>query len=228
MATKRQTRTNRQNARHSSGPKTDEGLAVASMNAIKHGLTARTALLSAEDEESFTALRAALLEDLAPRGALEAMLAENVINAGWQLRRADGVESTVLDHGLAKAAAARNGREQAELAAAIRRKTLGLTDTATRHPAEAELATLLNDENNAEAQAFARLADQEAALELVFACLEAQPGYAFMGDAAGPDALGKLSRYQTAAQRRFHGALSEYRRARPPAEVIRRAGETCD
>ena len=40
---------NRANAQHSTGPCTDEGKAISSMNAVKTGLTGRTVLLTADD-----------------------------------------------------------------------------------------------------------------------------------------------------------------------------------
>jgi hypothetical protein len=45
----------------------------------------------------FRALEAALLEELAPVGALQAVLAQRVVSAAWRLLRADRMEAEVLE-----------------------------------------------------------------------------------------------------------------------------------
>jgi len=59
MATKRQIAANRRNARHSTGPKTLQGKA-ASMNALRHGLRARTMVVPGEHQEDFDQIHAGL------------------------------------------------------------------------------------------------------------------------------------------------------------------------
>jgi protein subunit release factor B len=46
MSTKAQTKANQQNAQKSTGPKTAEGKAVVSQNAVKHGLFAAEAVIT--------------------------------------------------------------------------------------------------------------------------------------------------------------------------------------
>ena len=60
MATKRQIAANRRNARHSTGPKTLQGKATASMNALRHGLRARTMVVPGEHQEDFDQIHAGL------------------------------------------------------------------------------------------------------------------------------------------------------------------------
>jgi hypothetical protein len=80
----------RRNGARSRGPKTAVGKARSSRNALKHGLCARKLLvLPEEDASQFQALEAALLEELAPVGALQAVLAQRVVSAAWRLMRAD-------------------------------------------------------------------------------------------------------------------------------------------
>ena len=53
MATRRQIKAFRKNAKHSTGPRTPEGKARSSQNARKHGLFARDTLLPDENPEEF-------------------------------------------------------------------------------------------------------------------------------------------------------------------------------
>jgi len=62
---------NRRNALKSTGPRTKEGKARASMNALKHGLRASSlAVPYLEDPEDWVAHRRLVLQDLAPAGYL--------------------------------------------------------------------------------------------------------------------------------------------------------------
>jgi hypothetical protein len=87
----------RRNGAMSRGPRTPEGKARSAQNALKHGLRAqRFVLLADEDGAGFRALEAALLADLAPAGALQAVLAQRVAVAAWRLARADRIEAELL------------------------------------------------------------------------------------------------------------------------------------
>jgi hypothetical protein len=44
---------NRANSQHSTGPRTDAGKQRSSLNAIRHGLTARTALLASDGQAAY-------------------------------------------------------------------------------------------------------------------------------------------------------------------------------
>jgi hypothetical protein len=83
----------RQNGARSRGPRTPEGKARAAQNALKHGLRAQKYLvLPDEDGAEFAALEAAMIEELAPVGALQAVLTRRVAVAAWRLARADRLE----------------------------------------------------------------------------------------------------------------------------------------
>ena len=87
----------RRNGARSRGPKTPEGKARASQNALKHGLrAAKHVVLPAEDPAAFAALEAALLEDLAPEGAIQTVLARQIVSAVWRLARVDRMEVELL------------------------------------------------------------------------------------------------------------------------------------
>jgi hypothetical protein len=53
MATEAQINANRANARKSTGPRTPEGKAVVSQNAVTHGFLARETVIHGEDQSQF-------------------------------------------------------------------------------------------------------------------------------------------------------------------------------
>jgi hypothetical protein len=74
MATQKQIKANWQNAQKSTGPKTDEGKAVVSQNAVKHGLFAES-VIKGENEADFGAFHDKMLDELVPVGTVEILLA---------------------------------------------------------------------------------------------------------------------------------------------------------
>jgi hypothetical protein len=83
----------RRNGAKSRGPKTPEGKARSAQNALKHGLRAQKhMLLPGESAAEYQRLEAALLEELAPEGALQAVLARRVVAAAWRLERVERIE----------------------------------------------------------------------------------------------------------------------------------------
>ena len=87
---------NRRNAQHSTGPTSDEGKAVASRNALKHGMYASNPLLPTEDAAEFEAFRNGLIQELRPRGPMEALLVDRIICNGWRIRRIGEIENWVI------------------------------------------------------------------------------------------------------------------------------------
>jgi hypothetical protein len=81
----------------STGPRTDAGKAVSSMNSLKHGLTAKTVVLPGENKADFDALHQQLLDEHAPVGALETELVAEIAACLWRLQRARRYESKVLE-----------------------------------------------------------------------------------------------------------------------------------
>jgi hypothetical protein len=96
MATDKQIKANRQNAQKSTGPRTAEGKAAVSKNAIKHGLFTDS-LIGGENEADYKVFHDEMLADLAPVGAVETMLTERVISLWWRLRRAERMQNQALD-----------------------------------------------------------------------------------------------------------------------------------
>ena len=82
-----QQKANRENASHSTGPRTAAGKAVVSRNAVRHGILSQRLVLDDEDPGEFESLVAALVSSLRPVGALEATLVEKAAIALWRQRR---------------------------------------------------------------------------------------------------------------------------------------------
>jgi hypothetical protein len=97
MASDKQIRANRRNARESTGPKTPEGKANVSLNALKHGLLSQQTLLPNEDEASLLQLSERLHSQLQPVGELESLLVERIVAATWRLRRVLAVETGIYE-----------------------------------------------------------------------------------------------------------------------------------
>jgi hypothetical protein len=87
----------RENGARSRGPKTPEGIARASANAIKHGLTSTKIVLATESEADFLKLRENYLLQFAPRNQVEADLVDQLIAARWRLERIRNIEASLLD-----------------------------------------------------------------------------------------------------------------------------------
>ena len=100
MATRKQIRANRRNARKSTGPRSEAGKAASSANALSHGLTAtRTVVLPEEEPEEFERLRQGVVADLAPAGALQEALAQRIAALLWRLDRVARLEAELFAHG---------------------------------------------------------------------------------------------------------------------------------
>jgi hypothetical protein len=93
MASDRQIKANRENARRSTGPATPEGKAKASLNALRHGLFARGVVLPHEDRDEFLEILAALEAAEQPQGPIEAFLIRQLASAQWRLQRFTRIET---------------------------------------------------------------------------------------------------------------------------------------
>ena len=83
---------NKANAQHSTGPRTVEGKATVSQNANKHNLTGR--LQIREDERAaFEEFESQHRYEIEPTGPLEDTVFEQLIRAGWNLRRIEAMEA---------------------------------------------------------------------------------------------------------------------------------------
>jgi len=96
MPSQLQNEANRRNSLKSTGPKTLEGKAIASRNAVTHGLFARMPVIPGENEAEFRTYTEHWLGDLKPVGATEEFLAERIIGIAWRLRRVGQIEANIF------------------------------------------------------------------------------------------------------------------------------------
>ncbi len=79
---------NRQNAQHSTGPKTPEGKAVSAMNRFRHGLAGSFAVLDWEDADRYCELLFQLHQEHQPETMTECILVERMTQHQWLSLRA--------------------------------------------------------------------------------------------------------------------------------------------
>ena len=87
----------RANGAKSHGPKTAEGKQAASLNAVKHGLTAHVVVLQNESEDQYQADLRDYLDHFRPQGKPETDLVHQLAAAHWRLTRYASVESGLLE-----------------------------------------------------------------------------------------------------------------------------------
>lgn len=100
--TARKLAANRANARKSTGPRTAEGKARVSQNAITHGMLAQNLVIIDEYAESMDEMNAileGLQRDIAPTSLLEQFLIERIAACYWRLRRSYRFETnSIIEH----------------------------------------------------------------------------------------------------------------------------------
>ena len=83
------------NLQVSTGPRTAEGKAIASKNAITHGLFTKGDFIRPGDENIYAQSKTDVHTHLAPAGPLEYNLTDEIHRAIWRLRRCGEVEATL-------------------------------------------------------------------------------------------------------------------------------------
>ena len=88
---------NRRNAQLAKGP---NDTSLTRLNALKHGILSEQVLIRSgegkEDPEEFQQFCDAMRKDLAPEGAIEEFVAEDLISIAWRMRRVVAHESAVI------------------------------------------------------------------------------------------------------------------------------------
>ena len=88
--------TNRANSQHSTGPRTEAGKQRSSRNALRHGLSAQTAVLPTEDPEVYKRHIQQFLDEYAPATPTETQLVNEIANTAWRLNRIPLLEADLL------------------------------------------------------------------------------------------------------------------------------------
>jgi len=91
---------NRQNATHSTGPRTPEAKLRTRLNGLRHGLTGQTILLPEDDRAAYHEHCAGILAELAPEGPRETWIAQSAADEYWRLNRIKAVEDNIFALGI--------------------------------------------------------------------------------------------------------------------------------
>jgi hypothetical protein len=86
---------NRANAQLSTGPKTAQGRAKASLNAVKSALTGRTVVLPTDDAAEYERHILAYEKQFKPVGPEECALVQSLADIRWRLNRIPGLEMAI-------------------------------------------------------------------------------------------------------------------------------------
>jgi hypothetical protein len=188
MTTRKKIASNALNALQSTGPRTENGKAIASKNSRKHGLLSQHLLLPNESPEELAEFREHLWEDLRPEGAMEGFLVEDIVSAIWRLRRLQVIETEIFTWDYYEQLAEKASKEAASYE---EMDYFPVSPTDKQKCAEAR----------GRAQRATELQQESCTL-----------GSAFVRVGEGSDAFSKLSRYETTLLRRFYRALHELKR----------------
>ncbi len=97
MSTESQIQANRENAKLSTGPKTEATKAVSALNNTRHSLTGAFRVLPSESQSEFDAFLAALRDEHQPETLTETTLVEAIAQHHWLRRRALNLEPSCYD-----------------------------------------------------------------------------------------------------------------------------------
>ena len=99
MSTAAQIAANQKNAQLSTGPSSEAGKAISSLNAVKSGLTGRTVLLLSEAAAEYQRHLAAFTDEFQPAGLRECELVQSIADTWWRLRRIPALEMALFAKG---------------------------------------------------------------------------------------------------------------------------------
>jgi len=88
---------NRANSQHSTGPRTEEGKARSSQNALRHGLLSRTPVLRSEDQAAYEQHCRQFFDEHRPATPTETQLTQELADTSWRLNRVSALEAELLN-----------------------------------------------------------------------------------------------------------------------------------
>ena len=97
MSSGARVKANRLNAQKSTGSRTDEGKAVVSQNAVKHGLSGQCDVIRGEDQAEFNQYREEVFWELNPTEVMQCRLVERIVSLAWRLRRAERIHNEAFE-----------------------------------------------------------------------------------------------------------------------------------
>jgi hypothetical protein len=98
MPTLRQIEANRLNAQKSTGPRTPQGKAVSSQNALKSGLDAESQFVTGEDRTDFAQLQHEYIARFQPLTPEERFQVDTLLRSEWILRRLFRAEAQLWEY----------------------------------------------------------------------------------------------------------------------------------
>jgi hypothetical protein len=87
---------NRENAQHSTGPRTEAGERRSCLNAMKHGATGQLVVSPKEDLEFYESHLKTFQDKCQPQGAIEENLVQALADVSWRINRVVLLESNLL------------------------------------------------------------------------------------------------------------------------------------
>ena len=100
MATEKQTAANRQNAQQSTGPRTAEGKARSSQNALQTGIDAQSEIIRGESREKLEALVAQYNQEYCPVTQSERFQVDILVRCTWLIVRYAKAEAQLWEAGM--------------------------------------------------------------------------------------------------------------------------------
>jgi hypothetical protein len=200
MATRKQYLANQKNAQRSTGPRTLKGKALASKNAIKHGLLSKAMVLPDEDPSEFEQHYLGVQQCYQPANAMEEILVQIIAVEMWRLTRVYRVEASILSKVIFQERK-RRAEDLGDNIVEIARERQGLSEDDPNPDLSGPEARQYK-----KAQADYEQAESQEQGEVTMI------GEAFMRNISPCDPFDRLSRYGTGIQRNWYRALHELER----------------
>jgi len=91
---------NRANAQHSTGPRTEAGKQRSALNATRHALTGQTIVLPSDDLDVYRQRLQRFFAEYQPQGETEKHLVQTLADAAWRMNRIAALENNLFTLGI--------------------------------------------------------------------------------------------------------------------------------